>query len=480
MTHFKRALYEYDELKTTGGVKVSYGATFDEAEAKKRFKKVVQSGGDIALKYSAFYVDPKVAGGHVFMLGWDHAMIVEKRLDGHYAVAILASGQSDANADVCVYDARGARGEKLEASAIDEMPPAGLTGKPTRWRRYDLRDMNLKVSRLVTFSITSCSFACLWPEDASMLFVSHMAFAAPIPLFWLLRKNVAKTPHQRVRMLGSLNQTADELGKFSVENLRDADHYQVDANFLLRGPYKCRDLGTFAPFKTHPYVTLSFDRGEITYGGVLGFNNDPDMPVEMPPFHSTIGNALHSFTNCADPAKILAEEAKLLEGTYGFTSLHRLMLDLIARADAVEKDNDKKKRFYQSNEQYQSEVVTRLEKLTVSKKVVIPEVLRGKVRAVFLLAELTTNPKNKKFKLAFDAVMAAWRAEQMAFSMPLCVFHHPGVPELVPQLVEERPVYPGMTAMNRMVHTMKTNPVFIERERAFNEQQARDNDGWDD
>lgn len=443
---FKRTIYEYEDLSSAGSLVVTKGAPFAEGEAKKTFKQgVLVHGGQNALKYSAFYNSPK-HGGHVLMLGWDHAAVLAKRRDGWYLDAILAHGAAEDNADVCVFHVTGGPGSgvKIPATSVDTIPQVMHScGSHKRgdceWRHHPLKSRNIKIARLVTFSITSCSFACVWPTTGSHVVVSHVAFSPTIPLFWMLQRYTDVDPKTRLRMLASLNTTVDELDKFTSAILPYAGDYDVDARYLLRGPYKCRDAGLYAPFKTHPYVTLELHpvRGPL-FGGALGFNNDPDMPVEMPPFHSTIGNALASFNACANARAILAAAKDLLEGTYGFTNLHVGMINQIIAEELKISVADSRKAFYQSSGAYKSATVDNLMKQLSKPGAPIPDIVNGRERAIFLLAELTKNPKDPKYAVAFRAVMEAWKQEQMAFSFPIDLFHGASAPDVPVKLTDAK------------------------------------------
>lgn len=481
MGRFKRVLFEYEDLRNGGDLEVWRGARFTEGEAKRIFKSAVQlDGSETALKYSAFYKSRKRRAS-VFMLGWDHAMLIEKRGGKHYVKSIYAHGDSDQNPDVCVFQVTSIKSaRKLKYKSIEHIPDGSHScghhkKQGCAWRRYDLGD-GVEIERLVTFSITSCSFACAWPVDNSHIVVSHIAFSPAIPLFWILRHRVPNPTFHTIRMLASLNNTTDELDKFTAAKLPYANLFRVDAKYLLRGPYKCRNDGVFAPFKTHPYVTLEFDGSTIKYGGALGYNNDPNMPIEMPPFHSTIGNALQAFKGAKDAKAILEAEHDLLSGRYGFTSLHHGMLARIESADNEVAKVDAKAMFFMPSKRYKSQVVDALLSQIGTRNIVVPVTVKGRERAVFMLAELSDNSKNPAYVLAFKAVMLAWDVEQLGYSMPIDLFHRGDAPAIAAQLTEEVTSDPLMDGLKRAMKSMQSNPVFKALEEDFEERQSRD---WD-
>lgn len=423
---FDREMFEYEFLYKEPAMGVAVEATFTERPAIATFKARVEG---VALKYTAFYPG---AAGNIFMLGWDHAMLIERVEGTHFVREIYASGDSATTSDVSVFDLRGEARQKLEHPTIVKV-------KGKDWRKYDVSELNLAIEKLVTFSITSCSFACLWPDDRKLFLVSHVAFAPPIPLFTMFKNYeaaislesavprheeavlVTRKPH--LNLFASLNTTDDELNKYTADGLADANDYDVTAKYLLRGPYKCHGLGNDAPYKTHPYVTLNFGAEGVYYGGALGFNNDPTMPVEMPPFHSTIGSALRPFNAMASAKAILEKEKELLDDQYGFMRLHFAMLTQVLAADMADVDS-----WVPYHSKYKSEAVNRLIQETTAQPLADDPILQdpfiqGRERAIFLLAELTTRPNEPRFKLAFDAVMTAWRKEQMSFSFLIHLIH---------------------------------------------------------
>lgn len=422
---FEREMFEYEFLHKERRLNVEFGAEYTEGDEVRAFKAKVP----VALKYTGFYAG---ASGNTFMLGWNHAMIVEEVEGTHLVREIYASGDSSTTADVSVFDLRGAERRQLEGPEIVK-----VDGED--WRKYDVSELNLAIGKLVTFGITSCSFACLWTDDRKLFLVSHVAFAPPIPLFTMFKNYeaaiskesavprheeavlVMRKPH--LNLFASLNITQEELDKYTADGLPDANDYDVTAKYLLRGPYKCRDKGVYAPFKTHPYVTLSFGPGGVECGGALGFNNDPTLPVEMPPFHASIGSVLHDFNALASAKTILEKEKELLDDTYGFVRLHNAMLTHVLLADQADKDT-----FVPWHSKYTSAAVDRLMKETTTRPLLGDPILadpfiRGRERAIFLLAELTGRPNNPLFKLAFDAVMEAWRMEQMSFRFLIHLIH---------------------------------------------------------
>jgi hypothetical protein len=225
-------------------------------------------------------------------------------------------------------------------------------------------------------------------------------------------------------------------------------------------------------------VTLSFAGADITYAGDLGFNNDPTLPIELPPFHSVLGTAMPVFKNCADAKAILDYANDFVTGRYGFASLHNTMLALIKFLDQKAEVEDSMKPFYESNTRYQSATVDTLLKQIVSKKIVVPQTLKGRERAVFLMAELTKNPKEPKYKMAFDAVMHAWQMEQLGFSMPLRMFHRTDSgADGIPEQFEDETVTSGATELLKAMRSIQSNPMFKLAEQRF-EQQGQDDD-WE-
>ncbi len=431
MGKFTRTIFEYEDLRPDGAMEVVRGAPYGESATIRYFKASVGVGGNMALKYTGYY---KQTGGnkHTFMLGWDHALLIERDLHSniHYVRAIYAHGRSEDNREVRAYHLpmRGASNRLLNPT-IAAIPKrdhscGGHKVGDCEWRVFDLSGLNVRIEKLVTFGITSCSFACLWTHDKRFLVVSHVAFAPAIPLFWMLRTAAPDASRRPVRLLASLNTTTDEIDKFTVGKLLPyANEFHVDAKFLLRGPYKCRRAGILAPFKTHPYVSMFFAQsGNVYYGGAIGFNNEPDLEIEMPPFHSTIGNAMAAYGNCNNARAILKEADLLLGGEYGFVGLHNKMVNWIEWAETQRKWN--------GLSAYKSKTVDQLLRQISKQRINVPERLRGHERAIFILAELTTRPKDPRFRMAFEAVIDAWRAEQLGFVFPVDLLHSRDAPHL--------------------------------------------------
>ena len=69
---FDREMFEYEFLYKEPAMGVAVEATFTERPAITIFKARVEG---VALKYTAFYPG---AAGNIFMLGWDHAMLIER------------------------------------------------------------------------------------------------------------------------------------------------------------------------------------------------------------------------------------------------------------------------------------------------------------------------------------------------------------------------------------------------------------------
>jgi hypothetical protein len=425
MPSFTTQYFEFDQLEKSKKLDIERGVPYAESETIHFFKDrvVVPTGkGGVTRPTLAYTAYGALKGKNIFVLGWNHALLIERsRSDGAYYVhGILAYGESASNYEARVYELplNGGLRERTDCS-VQELPASTGYKKASKWRLFDLSAEKVRIDKLVTFGITSCSFACLFPKDSNFLVVSHIAFAPPIPVFWLMElMGHAPKGAKTLNLLASLNVTTQELAKYTRAVLPRASKYDVDAKFFLRGPYQCRDMGDNAPYRTHPYVTLRLDKLQpVQVEGALGYNNEPGQELELPPLHSCMGEAASEFRLLKDAKRILELEALLVNGALGFQQLH--LKTLLYLADAELKDRQR----YRFN-QYKSAQVDGLMAQVSKDPSIVPDVLRGHERAVFLLAELVaSSAKDSKFKLAFGPVLQAWQEAQLGFSFQMDAIH---------------------------------------------------------
>ena len=428
-------MWEFELLKNDllKGIKVTRGAKFEATPVIKKFKEAVQPRGtQLALKYSGFFEDPAHPGEYVFMLGWDHAMIMKKGADGWYADAIYSHSYSEGNPDTWVYDVpKVGKATPLprpqEISVMAGKHACGshkLVGCP--WKKFKVFQRELAVRELITFSVTSCSFACLWDEDVNYLIVSHMAFSPLIPVAWLAVNEIGLR-NKKMNLLASINSTPTEITKItSLPKFPYAGDLLISPTLIARGKLGLQfNSESEYPFMTHPYLGLDLSqKTTIYFRGALGYNNDPTLPPdpisheptkEFPPFHSVLANTYQLFTQGTDAKALIAAGDKLVCGAYGYADLHNEVLNQIGMEDLLYTQ--------EKGAPYQS---TRLDNLLsqvsggmFSKPYPVPDKLKGRVRALFLMAELASNPNNVKFAFIKKGVFDAWDKIQLGFSLDM-------------------------------------------------------------
>ncbi len=419
---------EFEQLldQPTKGLWVKPKAKFTMTPVVTKLKKAVgyvdsdEGWAPLALKYSACFADGGDGGGHTFMIGWDHAMVLLKGHDGWYAHAIYSGNYSEGNRDTHAFFVSEDRAESLHLN-----PPAVkmvLPGKVHTWRKFDLSSRNLKVSKLVTFSLTSCSFACLFDEDAEMVIVSHMSTAA-IPVAWLAATELG-IRGRALKMLVSLHGDPDERDKYTkLRRFPCAGDNDISATLCSRGPVTLElKRGGDTPSLTHPYIGLDFTGGTLTCFSALGYNNDPTMKArEMPPFHAIWSERSGKLMQTKDTAFVFETFEMLVRGDFGFGYLHLLLLSKIAEADrayAKEKGSP-----------FKSTVLTALLSQAQSSKGYLarkmgkglepPKGLEWAERAMCLVVDLALHATNPKYEWLLDALFDAWSEFQTAYVFDL-------------------------------------------------------------
>lgn len=431
--------FEYETLTSNEGlgITITPSAPFAPAVAQliTQFKANVLSSNDepLALKYSAL-LKPKGRSGHVLMLGWDHAAYLQRdAFSGRYFLrAVYSHSYSAALPETQAHRVlpKGGTEPLSDAPSSLSIPKdkhkcGGHKNADCVWRKYALPPISAKdrvwVEELITFSVTSCSFVALWDESKEHLFVSHMAFSPVIPVAWLALEELKPIERAWMRMLASVNSSADELKKVTQpERFPGVNRLAIDSVLLLRGR-EGRDV-----FMTHPYLGLDLSQpNNVKYQGALGYNNDSTRGFrELPPFHSILADLYPVFTSSTDAAKLLDATARLLQGEYGYAALHHEVLNQIALADQVNYMENKQKWFSSSR---LDNLLYQISDGLIRSGVPVPEVIMKKwgkpgARAAFLLAELCVNPDAVPVKWLKEAVLDAWDRIQRGFELQ--IKHH--------------------------------------------------------
>ncbi len=448
---FEAVNFEFENLPPRCAT--TRGAGFDEGDVIRRIKEGIPG---MALKFSAYY--PTTAGdaesGHVLMLGWDHAMLAERREDGYYLDSIYAHGTSTSE-DAQIYHLTGADYKTRTARPTVEVELDGdsqcNTHRDSRclWRKLDLREENVRISKLVTFSLTSCSFGVLWPdpqgeETAPEYYVaSHMAFSPPIPLFWIAENRTGGIGGRRrgsaprrseslvstrvqLNLLASVNSARSELDKFTAERIPHTDGCDVTARLMLRGPERLADLmdsgRESAPFKTHPYVVLEFAGDQVRFRCTLGYNNDPTLRrPEKPPFHS-LGPAFQVFNSLSGPndfvlpqinqalgQRIIDEMDKLIRDDYAFMTLHLSSLIRVGKLNETRA--------------YRTPKYDKL--MSFQKRYTIPPSLGQNLPAVFRFVEAAASDPESDPQIArsYEEIFKIWQEQQIGCRFPVDTLH---------------------------------------------------------
>ncbi len=402
-------------LSTSAGFEYQHGQAYEYGAVRAELKR---HWPEQHLRYSAYL---ELDGTRFFVLGWDHGAMLKKVGASYVLHRVYAHGQGN-NADAKVYRVQDAV-QTIEPTDARTIPAGmhacrGHRDEPCSWRRYDLAADQLAVDKVLTWGVTSCSVAALWNEGLETVVMSHMAFRPPIPVSWIAcEEAVGGGPFQ---IVSSCNGSEEELEKFQLAG----NHPGACSAMALvsRGPLNRRDLQHDAPFMTHPYVVLDLsDAANVLYEGVLGYNNDPELPREMPPFHACLSETYRVFQSENAPA-ILQAAGRLLAGYYGNPELYRNMIQKLHFHDLWYIDNHEpsRKEKWLGNEPYSSIRLSRLLRMGAEAPAGF---LRGKERAVFLLAELVAGgtPENQTFQ---DQVIAAWDEFQLRFAFQLSQANH--------------------------------------------------------
>ncbi|MHC5109560.1 MAG: hypothetical protein ACYTHJ_06740 [Planctomycetota bacterium] len=492
---------EYAKLPTDIGI--TRNAAYSQAREIDTFTERVkyEGGGSLTKKYSAFYPTANPEGlddpstlpappSCVFMLGWDHAMSVRAADNGFYADAIFAHKPSDANYEAAVFDLikKDASLEQAKVT-IDSVESIAIDRhrcvhhdhgrKLCKWRMYDLSARNIKVDKVLTFGVTSCSFTCIWPDNQEFFVISHIASAPAVPVFWIADEHAPAVARERsgsvprrvesvisrtkkLNMIASLNTTESEQPKFTAEGLPHAEETDVEARVLLRGPERFTvGHGDDAPYLVHPYLYLLFNHAsmDVTYAGALGFNNlmdqseaareryagRPNLLYQEKPALHILGSAYHRIRDLTKPAAAIDKPtaqaaldavAEWYRGDFGFTDLHRMTIQLIDAHDLMK------------GQKYSSPKFDRLMKLKCAiPDEFLPQGGRGRpmVRAAFRYAEIAAvndfrvDPEAETAEILIDV----WLKHQIEFAFPIEAFHVQDIEEAVALTAYQKGKDPG-------------------------------------
>lgn len=408
MPYNRPKIFEFEKLakNATKGIDLEQGTPFAYVDLITTFKSCIKSkGSQQALKYSA-YMKTKGALGYTFMLGWDHALIIKKIGLAWCVTQIISGSFSSGNKDTWAYEID----HTGTGKHIVSKPPVESKHN-NKWATYDFSKSPKQIVRLITFSITSCSFACLFDEDADFLIISHMAFSPPIPLAWLAydKLGVRTSPSKPLCLLASVNSTPGELTKFTtLPKFPLADRLHINSILVTRGPVGLKVQENEVPFMTHPYTTLDFTPKTIYFGGALGSNNDNTRGFrELPPFHSIFSKHYPTLMASNDAKAIIEAVSELMQGKYGFRELHQLVIKKIVSAH--------RRNVKFSTSQYKTLVGQTKGGMFSKAKVPIVAKSKENILAIFLLAVLSFKPDAKECKWIRDAVLAAWDEFQLGF-----------------------------------------------------------------
>lgn len=393
---------EFDSLPSTKrGVAYEYGPI--RARLKELWPK-------LALTYSAFL---SVDGKNIFNVGWNHALVLKKRNNLYYADSVYVHGTAD-SPEKKVYTVE----EDLiyTFDQVDAINKSIKQGKhkckehktaDCSWKKFKVSDRiaGEKIDRIITWGVTSCSVACLWNTNAETIIISHMNAGPPIPVAWMAVEEGIQGGTFKV--IVSSHPGNSELAKLKSDNLPHSD-VLASAIVLPRGPLKLSSLNDNSAFLTHPYAGIDLTqlstKGAI-FEGVVGYNNDPTLPVEMPPFHTVLSGAYDEFKS-NDAERIVTTIDKLLKGDYGNGLLFNHLIASIDSVDAL------------AGRRYRSALLTNLLG-RVKPKTDLIQTLKNKERSVCILVELINNPKTPNTQIFQDAVLKAWNAYQLKFSIAL-------------------------------------------------------------
>ncbi len=408
MPYHRPKMFEFEKLKHTPakGIGLDSGAVFAYTDLINVFKTCVPGK---ALKYSAFK-ETGDNGEHTFMLGWDHAIVIEKTFPCWSVTKIISGSYAPGNDETLVY---GINARNIGAKVTN---PAQTRKHNHNWAVYDFSDSPKKIEKLITFSITSCSFACLFEEDAEFLIVSHMAFAPPIPVAWIAHEflGVRDTP-KPLNLLASVNSTRGELSKFTTTaKFPLANTLNIDSYLVTRGPLGLQSpplsLGeNEVPFMTHPYTTLDFTEKTIYFGGALGSNNDNTRRFrELPPFHSILSKHYPTFMASNESSHIINALSELMQGKHGYRELHQRVIKKIKEA-------------HQNNQRFSTARYKALKGQIEGRnpRVRIAPASKPDILAAFLLAVLSSNPDSRDYQWIRTATLAAWDEIQLGFQFDM-------------------------------------------------------------
>ncbi|WPB73831.1 hypothetical protein KYC5002_32935 [Archangium violaceum] len=209
-----------------------------------------------------YFVETDTVGKrHTCVLGWDHAILLKKTVAGYVPEMLVCYGDNTG---------KGAYGVAPGFEPLTRLDAVDIGGK--RWTRRT-PPPNLKLERLVTYGVSSCSFAVMFTKDLSYIAVSHMSGGPPIPVREVLKFAVGET---KKYLLASVFPQEDELQKFTqAPSLTQGD---IEESVLfLRGMEPEQGSGDLIyPQLPHAELGLVFTQASPVLDGILGLEKDFD------------------------------------------------------------------------------------------------------------------------------------------------------------------------------------------------------------
>ncbi|PRQ09071.1 hypothetical protein [Enhygromyxa salina] len=212
---------------------------------------------------------------HALVLGWNHAALMLDTPDGYVVHRIYCYATE---------------GEGHKAfGLVDELVKLPSAGDPivddTRGTWRVVKPPALVLERLVTYGVSSCSFAALYSvPKPDIIAVSHMSGKPPIPVGLMMEPFLDE--EDKLQLVVSHLPQSNELMKFD-QDVIFSEELQCNTLLMSRGKVPTRDQGTrLFPQMGHADVGICFpDKGLPRIEGTLGVGGDYDywtlLPLEI-------------------------------------------------------------------------------------------------------------------------------------------------------------------------------------------------------
>ena len=206
------------------------------------------------------------------VLGWDHAMLLEKTDTGYRPRRVYSTGNKAAYNDIAILAVG-----KLTALLPHAVAVARLC--ETDWEV--LLPPDIVLERIITYGVSSCSFAVQARlPDWNWIAISHMSGIPPVPVAEIMKD--ANVPAGNYKFFASAFPQVNELKKF--RDSRSLRSLAVTGTVCVRGDLPLPGSGErLFPQLPHTEIGLNLRADPPEIVGILGLEHDTDYPRLIPP-----------------------------------------------------------------------------------------------------------------------------------------------------------------------------------------------------